>query len=97
MREKLHCTERVHAELQAWAAEREVAMAAARSELAAARAARDRWRRERDSLAEDWRIVSDRRCLRDMAAQRGRLAALQGEVAALQAQCAALQGARSSS
>lgn len=67
-------------------------MAAGRTELAAARTARDRLRRQRDSLADDWSIVSDRRCLQDMGVQRERLAALQAEAAALQARCAALQG-----
>ena len=66
-------------------------MADARTQLAATRMSRDRLRRERDSLADDWSIVSDRRCLQDMGVQRERLAALQAEAAALQARCAALQ------
>lgn len=92
VREKLHCAAREHAELEGRAEQREAAMAAGRTELAAARTARDRLRRERDSLADDWSIVSDRRCLQDMGVQRERLAALQAEAAALKARCAALQG-----
>lgn len=85
MREKLHCTEQQREALAAQLAGVEGQLGAARAELTSSKAARDAARRRREGLAQDWRIVADRRCLDDYAAQRERLAGLQARAAELRA------------
>ena len=90
-REKLHCAELERGALAAGLEAAEARLHRARQRLAAAKAQRERVRREWEGLAQDWRIVSDPRCLADWRGQAERLAALQAQAAALQAQAAALQ------
>lgn len=62
----------------------------ARAQATAARARRERAQRRRGDLAQDWRVVTDRRCLADMQQQEAELAELQAQAAALRARYEAL-------
>lgn len=85
MREKLHSTELQRSALEGQLAAAGEALGAARAELAAAKAARQAVGRQRESLAQDWSIVADRRCLEDLEVQQERLAVLQAQATELQA------------
>lgn len=63
----------------------EAALAAARTDQDSSRARAELLRRECSKMREDWRVVSDRRCLDDMRAQQEKLEALQAQAATLQA------------
>lgn len=85
VREKLHCTEHQRKALAAQLAGVEQELGRSKTELASAKAERDAARRRREARALDWRIVADRRCLHDYAAQQQRLAGLQARAAELRA------------
>lgn len=85
VRQKLHCAQLERAELEGEVGGLLAQAAECRAQLAGAKAHKERCQREREALAEDWRIVSDRRCLADMAEHRERLASLQRRATALQA------------
>lgn len=85
VKEKLHFAQQQCAALAAQVEAAEAAVAVARSTQRAAKATAERLQHERSTLAEDWQVVTDRRCLADMLAQQERLKALQAQAAALQA------------
>ncbi|KAL4422533.1 hypothetical protein ABPG75_008730 [Micractinium tetrahymenae] len=85
VKEKLHCAQQERGALTAQLQAAEAALAAARADQSTAKAKAERMRRERSELADDWRVINDRRCLDDMQAQRQKLEALQAQAAALQA------------
>ncbi|PSC70005.1 DNA topoisomerase 1 [Micractinium conductrix] len=91
VQEKLHFCEQDRQARAAALESAEAALGEARAELTAAKAARERARRERSDLTQDWRLVSDPLCVEDMGAQQQRLAQLQAQAAELAARgnCAA--------
>jgi hypothetical protein len=93
VREKLHRTSHERSALACRLAAADAEAAEARASLGAARAARERAQRERGELAQDWRIVSDPRCLADMRRRAAELEGLMAEAAALQRQYEVLGGA----
>ena len=91
VQEKLHFCEQDRQARAAALESAEAALGEARAELTAAKAARERARRERSDLTQDWRLVSDPLCVEDMGAQQQRLAQLQAQAAELAARHAAVE------
>ncbi|EFN52426.1 hypothetical protein CHLNCDRAFT_138933 [Chlorella variabilis] len=90
VREKLHCVGLERGALAARLEAVEGEVQQARAQATAARARRERAQRRRGDLAQDWRVVTDRRCLADMQQQEAELAELQAQAAALRARYEAL-------